>query len=515
MKMKELLILLIALNLIILCYYFLSFPPSNNNGKREAAAFLPKKPPKAQTSKLSLNGKPWPDLPSYLPWHPNPKLAARSCEGYFGNGFTRPFRLLQGEDSRNRELKNGNLAEEAKGGSLSCAYSETLETSICEARKLVMHPERIQMSKGGEDIGSVIGRNEEAELPSYSPGAFEIESPHEAIGDGRVVNPEMLDNIMPQGVVHTHTMRSLLLQLRLVPSAESICSQWIEEPTLIVTRFEYANLFHTFTDWYSAYVTSRVAGLPRRPRLIFVDGHCKSPMEEAWEALFTSVVYAKNFSGPVCFRHALLTPLGYETALFKGLTESIPCYGCSANELKQKPDDRRTARLVEFGEMFRAAFGLLSADSRISRQTSSLSVLFVRREDYLAHPRHKGKVESRLSNEEEVLHALQKWAANHSRCNVNIVNGLFAHMSMIDQVGAVQAASVIVGAHGAGLTHIIAARPGTVILELISSFYRRPHFSLISQWTGLKYQAINLEGSVAKCPEVVEALSGILEGLGC
>lgn len=50
--------------------------------------------------------------------------------------------------------------------------------------------------------------------------------------------------------------------------------QWIEEPTLLVTRFEYANLFHTVTDWYSAYVASRVTGLPNRPHLVFVDGHC-------------------------------------------------------------------------------------------------------------------------------------------------------------------------------------------------------------------------------------------------
>ena len=51
--------------------------------------------------------------------------------------------------------------------------------------------------------------------------------------------------------------------------------QWVEEPTLLVTRFEYANLFHTITDWYSAYVSSRVTNLPNRPNVIFVDGHCK------------------------------------------------------------------------------------------------------------------------------------------------------------------------------------------------------------------------------------------------
>lgn len=51
--------------------------------------------------------------------------------------------------------------------------------------------------------------------------------------------------------------------------------QWVEEPTLLVTRFEYANLFHTITDWYSAYVSSRVTNLPNRPNVVFLDGHCK------------------------------------------------------------------------------------------------------------------------------------------------------------------------------------------------------------------------------------------------
>lgn len=66
--------------------------------------------------------------------------------------------------------------------------------------------------------------------------------------------------------------------------------QWIEEPTLLVTRFEYANLFHTVTDWYSAYVSSRVTGLPNRPKLVFVDGHCMvCVLDSAW--LLSFVVY--------------------------------------------------------------------------------------------------------------------------------------------------------------------------------------------------------------------------------
>ena len=214
----------------------------------------------------------------------------------------------------------------------------------------------------------------------------------------------------------------------------------------------------------------------------------------------------------MCFRHAVFAPLGYETALFKGLSEPIICQGTPANTLRANPDDRKTSRLSEFGEMLRAAFDLLDLPTKPS---SGHNVLFVRREDYLAHPRHNGRVESRLSNEQEVFDTIKNWAANHTKCKLNIINGLFAHMPMKEQLRAIQEASVVIGAHGAGLTHLVAATPDTIVLELISSFYRRPHFSLISEWKGLEYHAINLAGSYARPAIVIDELSILVSSLKC
>jgi glycoprotein 2-beta-D-xylosyltransferase len=237
-------------------------------------------------------------------------------------------------------------------------------------------------------------------------------------------------------------------------------------------------------------------------------------LEQTWEALFSSVTYAKNFSGPVCFRHAILAPLGYETALFKGLTESFSCEGASAQSLREKPDYEKTARLSEFGEMIVASFGLLQDGILSSKKLNGLNVLFVRREDYLAHPRHSGRVESRLTNELEVYDAIVKWAKGQ-KCKINVINGLFAHMTMKEQLCAILDASVVIGAHGAGLTHLVSATPDTKVLEIISSMYRRPHFALISHWKALEYHAINLPGSYASITEVISELSNILKGFGC
>lgn len=241
----------------------------------------------------------------------------------------------------------------------------------------------------------------------------------------------------------------------------------------------------------------------------------QSPMEETWDALFSGFSYAKSFNGSVCFRHAVLSPLGYETALFKGVSEHIDCKGASAHDLWKEPDDQRTARLSEFGDMVRAAFGFPVNRHRREKSPSSHNVLFVQREDYLAHPRHSGKPESRLTNEQEVFDAIKSWVSNHLDCKINLLNGLFAHMHMKEQVQAIQDASVIIGAHGAGLTHIVSAMPKTVIFEIISSQYRRPHFALIAQWKGLEYHAMNLAGSYANPAEVVDKLRDIMRSLGC
>lgn len=84
---------------------------------------------------------------------------------------------------------------------------------------------RIFMSKGGESLQSVIGRDEEEELPIFEDGAFEI-----VVDDGsrvgeKLVDRDFLDSFLQQGDVHRHTMRQLIASIRLVASHDFTCSQ--------------------------------------------------------------------------------------------------------------------------------------------------------------------------------------------------------------------------------------------------------------------------------------------------
>ncbi|CAN1221071.1 XYLT [Linum grandiflorum] len=475
-KLLKILISLFALNSITIFLYF-SFhhhhrlPPapsfsdvrhllpliSNRHFLPTPTLSPPHTPPSNSNSTPHSYLKPWPILPSYLPWTRNPNPADfRSCEAYFGNGFTRRVDVLPPvTDTR---------------GWFRCFFSQTLLSSVCEGGRIRMLPDKIVMSRGGETLNEVIGRDENDEMPVFQSGAFQVLGSSESRSirrlrrNQKLVNDMFLGHYLPEGEIGRHTMRQLVSSIEVVDDREFQCDQWIEEPALLVTRFEYANLFHTVTDWYSSYVASKVTDLPYRPHLVFVDGHCR---------------------------------------------------GAPGPDLWKNPDDKKTARLSEFGEMIRAAFHFPVNRHGAEKPAWGHNILFIRREDYLAHPRHDGKVQSRLSNEEEVFDAVLKWASDHKECKVNIVNGLFAHMAMKQQVKAIQEASVIIGAHGAGLTHIVSATPKTVILEIVSAEFRRPHFQLIAQWKGLEYHAIYLEESHADPVVVISRLGRIMKSLEC
>ncbi len=75
-------------------------------------------------------------------------------------------------------------------------------------------------------------------------------------------------------------------------------------------------------------------------------------------------------------------------------------------------------------------------------------------------------------------------------------------MSFEEQVEAFSSASLVIGAHGAGLVNIAFCRPGTVVYELFPSHFMPNVFNRIAQTRGLHYWADQFE------PDAVPDLPG-------
>jgi glycoprotein 2-beta-D-xylosyltransferase len=206
--LAKIVVFLFALNSVSLCLYQFTFKnssPSPNHNLNYPN----------RRNRSGANLKPWPILPSYLPWSHHSPPAPRSCEAFFGNGFSR----------RLDPLPPTNPDEHPRGW-FRCWHSETLQSSICEGGSVRMVPERIKVSRGGEGLGEVIGRGEEEELPEFKNGAFEVDGGVGFLGPPRgLVDGEFLDRYVPEGQIVKHTMRDLIRSVQVVGPGEFQCHE--------------------------------------------------------------------------------------------------------------------------------------------------------------------------------------------------------------------------------------------------------------------------------------------------
>jgi glycoprotein 2-beta-D-xylosyltransferase len=139
----------------------------------------------------------------------------------------------------------------------------------------------------------------------------------------------------------------------------------------------------------------------------------------------------------------------------------------------------------------------------------NVSVLFIRRVHYLAHPRHSGQIVRRLDNEDEIYAAIER-KASEKGSQIALTNGLFSSMSMAQQVQAIQDACIIMGAHGAGLSHVLLAPAGAHVFELRPPSFMRPHFISYAYWAGVFHHDWPLGTSVPSPSDVLDRLTALI-----
>jgi glycoprotein 2-beta-D-xylosyltransferase len=460
-----------------------------------------------------------------------------SCGGYFGNGFAAPHVLVESNSNAN----------------LQCSYHPQTLAFFCEAKQVIIYPSKITVSHGGESLDAVMGRQEHDELPVFESNSVEIYSGDNfdglvsvggnGAGDGSKVEKgtpiEPLLSAWDQGLSMNQKdpykarmfRQTFEVNDEVLSSRPGVaCKKIITEPVIFVTRVEYANLFHTSTDWYNVWQVARILnfdptteysadalfGLTEYSRemetstprsltrripvhVVFLDGHNACAMDEGWRSLFLSINYIKHFdvdTSGVCFSNSVFAPYGYHAAISQAMSSrSHDCF--------------EQAHVRQFGFDMLSSLNIPPRKEAICAEQvetgSPLSILFVRRVHYTAHPRHDGKIVRRIDNEDSIYSYMEQKAAENE---YSLLNGVFSSMSLKEQIQFTQDACIVMGAHGAGLSHVLFAPSGGYMLEIQPPAFQRPHFIAYSYWAGYYHKLWALINST---PEESAVLAKVVD----
>lgn len=303
---------------------------------------------------------------------------------------------------------------------------------------------------GGENFTSVLNQAEEDEYLTFDSGFFKIEC----------------KEIPSYEFSKKNHLNDWLSALKGVSKFKMNLDYALETCfTIAVTRYEYVNFYHTMTDFYNVFLMLIIfKQQPHNVRILWVDSHPIGSLDVVWNKLFTGYTRLKTIKRPVLFRHLVWNIMGYNSPLLQFDHPNLPY-------------------VEEFREFF-----LRKYNQSLTKKLDchKLNVLFIWRRDYVAHPRNpKGLVSRKIHNEDDLLrHARKFLTGQHSVRGVQV--DLFP---MEQQLKWISETDILVGMHGAGLTHALFLPKHAGVMEFYPTYWSdtNAHFRSIARWRNLKY----------------------------
>ena len=304
---------------------------------------------------------------------------------------------------------------------------------------------------GGENMSSVLKQTDKLEYFTYSPGFFQLQCP-ERPSTGRFLGRRN----------HINDWMSNLTTLNESSDNDVAVQRGF---TIAIVRYEYANMYHTMTDWYNAFLVMQFFNRSREDTsILLVDSHPWGQLDSAWSKLFNSTRRLSTYHNRTLFHTLVWGILGYRSPLNKHKEPSAPL-------------------MEEFRDFFLRSFHLPDDHAL---DCNAVNVLLIWRRDYVAHPRNPtGNVSRKINNEQDLIDSVQAQYPNFT------VNGVqIDQHGMPDQLRLITRSDILIGMHGAGLTHALFLPKHSALVELYPRYFTsgKLHFKAIAKWRGLIFR---------------------------
>ena len=275
----------------------------------------------------------------------------------------------------------------------------------------------------------------------------------------------------------------------------------VDEPVLFISREprENGNLFHAVTDWLSAFSACRMLDLdPREVTVALMDGNAPTGVDDGWKALFPGRPVDRLGAwgaAAVLFRRAIFPSPGYSSFLYSDLMSDVP------------ETLAPVGLLGDFAASIAGGFGIRSQPRNAQEP---LRVTLVAR-----------RPGARVPALRQFRHEQALAAAIGAAVGGEVAVHDFAALSLRDQVDVVSATDILVGAHGAALTHLLFLPRHGVAVEVVARPARATYrlFPHMATWSGhrlLRVEAeetFSLSGTFLE-PNQGELSSAMVEAVG-
>ena len=314
-----------------------------------------------------------------------------------------------------------------------------------------INPDLASGNVGGEVLTNIMNQSLETEYLKLKKGFIEATSVH------------ILD--IPDSYNLNIELQTFMNALKVIPPDIVSDTRIIRGKfAVLVTRFEYANFYHSTMNWYDIFLIMVVYNIkPKDLEVYWVDAHPKSSLDDIWEKLYGKCRRVKAIRNSITYRHMVWDGMGPRSPVNAHKLEDLPF----VNEYRHFV---LTKYRIPLQHMINC---------------EQLRVTIIWRRPYIAHPRNPdGFVARRIYNEDEF------WEAVSEALPAAVVNGVqLDKLTMTEQLELITTTDILIGMHGAGLSHILYLPKTSGVIEFFTqrTSVGNAHFRSMSKWRRIPY----------------------------
>lgn len=251
--------------------------------------------------------------------------------------------------------------------------------------------------------------------------------------------------------------------MRNVTLYEYSYSETIATITIAIFRVEAHNLYRSMCEWYNLFLVCSLLYLdPKQVTILFMDDRPPSLLEDLWYILFGQISRYPYIPMENVYKTLIWGVHGYESPMNNQQLNSLPY-------------------LQEFRE-----YVLNSYNFPHSKQLNckSLNVTIIYRRDFISHPeRTNGLVHRKFHNNSELFSTVSEIFEGHT------ITGMFLeYHSMKEQLKFITNTDILIGMHGAGLSHILFLPQHAGCFEMFPNYVQyNDRYKSLAKWRGIKY----------------------------